>query len=103
MKLFYLQLRVWSEVSFFDQRTPDRSVAAGGQMGKGGIQPLPMFTDAVPVVGIELGLVSHDIDVIALFFDDSDVKFRNDVFQRNRVENQFKRDAFQLRYIRVGE
>ena len=72
-------------------------------MSKSAVQPLPMFSDAVPVGGEELGLVSHDVDVIALLFYDTDVKFRDDVFQRDIVEHQFKRDAFQSGNIGIGE
>ena len=74
-----------------------------GQVSKGGIQTLPMLFDAVPVVGIELGFMSHDTDVITLFFNDPDVKFRNNIFERHIVENHLKRDTFQPRNIGVGE
>ena len=72
-------------------------------MGKGAIKPLPMFFDAVPVGWEKLGFVGHDIDVVALLFDDPDVQFRNDIFQRDIVEHQFKRYAFKFRHIGIRE
>ena len=70
------------QVRFFNQRTPYWSITVTGKMSKGGIQTLPMFIDAVPVIGVELGFMGHDTDVITLFFDDPDVKLRNDFFKK---------------------